>query len=102
MGRLVSGTMNASEIFTPAQGLDVHETEDGLIVFNPVTDRVHHLNHTAGAVFSLCDGARDGNQLAQAIASLFSLDAPPTQEVQTTLAELVGEGVLVARPSDGT
>ena len=39
--------------YSRAADLEVHETEDGLIVFNPATDRVHHLNHSAGALFEL-------------------------------------------------
>ena len=93
--------MSDLDRFAPAEGLDVHETEDGLIVFNPATDRVHHLNHTAGAVFVLCDGAKDVAQITQAVAELFALPAPPTEEVKTALDELVTEGVLVAAPQEG-
>lgn len=93
--------MNDADGFTPADGLDVHETEDGLIVFNPATDRVHHLNHTAGAVFSLCDGTKSGEQIAAAVATLFALDTPPSEQVQSTLDDLVDVGVLIASPIDG-
>ena len=92
--------MRETDRFGPADGLDVHETEDGLIVFNPATDRVHHLNHTAGAVFTLCDGFLGQAEIAQAVATLFSLDAPPVVEVQAALEELVTEGVLVATPAE--
>ncbi len=78
-----------------AEGLDVHETEDGLIVFNPATDRVHHLNHTAGAVFELCDGSRDGGQVVEAVTELFSLDQSPVDIVETAIEELTDEGVLL-------
>jgi hypothetical protein len=94
--------MTAGHGFAPSEGLDVHETEDGLIIFNPATDRVHHLNHTAGTVFVLCDGSRDGGAIAREMAAMFALDAPPVQEVERALAELVGEGVLVAKPLAGS
>ncbi len=90
--------MSDSDGFKPVEGLDVHETEDGLIVFNPATDRVHHLNHTAGAVFVLCDGKKTASQLAQAVGELFGLSEQPTEGVSSALQELVGEGVLVAGP----
>ena len=38
--------------YTHAAALEVHETDDGLVVFNPATDRVHHLNYTAGGCSS--------------------------------------------------
>lgn len=87
--------------FKPASGLDVHETEDGLIVFNPATDRVHHLNHTAGAVFVLCDGSKTGSDVAQAVAELFELADPPLQDVHSALEKLVVEGVLVPETAPG-
>lgn len=79
----------------PVEGLDVHETEDGLIVFNPATDRVHHLNHTAGAVFVLCDGSKDELEIAREVGALFALEEQPTQAVRAALADLVDEGLLV-------
>jgi len=93
--------MTHADRFKPASGLDVHETEDGLIVFNPATDRVHHLNHTAGAVFVLCDGSKTESDVAQAVAELFALSDPPTRDVHAALETLVGEGVLVPEPAAG-
>ena len=37
-------------------GLDVNQVKDGLIVYDPARDRVHYLNNTAAAIFTLCDG----------------------------------------------
>jgi len=90
--------MSAASGYIAVDGLDVHETEDGLILFNPATDRVHHLNHTAGAIFVLCDGSRDEGGLVAAIRETFSLPDPPTELVRTTISELVEEGVLVPVP----
>jgi hypothetical protein len=45
--------------YTHAAALEVHETDDGLVVFNPATDRVHHLNYTAGVLFEFCRDPRD-------------------------------------------
>ena len=78
-----------------AGGLEVHEAQDGLVVFNPETDRVHHLNGTAAVVFELCDGTRDTSDLPALVAELFSLDDPPTEAVSEGLGQLIEQGVLV-------
>ncbi len=75
--------------------LEVHETEDGLIVFNPATDRVHHLNYTAGVLFELCQGTRDTAELASMMAELYALEETPTEAAETSLQQLVAEGLVV-------
>ena len=75
-------------------GLDVHEVEDGLVVYDPATDRVHYLNPTASVVLSFCDGTRTEAELADLVRAAWSLDVPPTGEVRTCLAQLRSEGVL--------
>ena len=89
--------MNRSSktLYQQVEGLDVHEAEDGLIIFNPGTDRVHHLNSTAGVVFSLCDQPRSGLALIESFTELFDLEQHSAQAVQTVLAQLSEEGVLV-------
>ena len=78
----------------PATGLDVHEVEDGLVVFDAATDRVHYLNPTASVVFSLCDGTRTTDEIAELLRSAWDLDATPNDDVATCLVQLRGEGVL--------
>jgi hypothetical protein len=81
--------------YTRAVDLDVHETEDGLIVFDASTDRVHHLNFSAGALFELCRGTHDVTELAALMADLYDLSEPPIETVESGLRQLVEEGVLV-------
>ena len=87
--------MSSSVKYIRAENLDVHETDDGLIVFDPSTDQVHHLNFSAGVLFELCAKARDATELAQMAANLYELDAPPTEEIETGLRQLLAEGVLI-------
>ena len=77
-----------------ASGLDVHEVEDGFVVFDASTDRVHYLNPTATVVFSLCDGTRTAGEVAELVQSAWELDAPPVDEVVACIAQLRDEGVL--------
>jgi hypothetical protein len=79
-----------------APGLEVHEAQDGLVVFNPATDRVHHLNSTAAALFELCAEARSGEELTNLITDLYELENPPAEAVDEGLRQLLAEGVLVS------
>ena len=78
----------------PVDGLDVHEVEDGLVVYHGDTDRVHYLNATAAVVLSLSDGTRTADELAELVQAAWELDAPPLAEVQACVIQLRAEGVL--------
>ena len=78
----------------PAEGLDVHEVDDGLVVFDASTDRVHYLNPTAAVVFAFCDGTRTTDDLADLVQSAWELDAAPVTDVVACVAQLRDEGVL--------
>ncbi len=75
-------------------GLDVNEVKDGLVVYDPKTDRVHYLNATASIVFSVCDGAHDRADIARIVGTAFSLDEPPVDDVDECLATFEREGLL--------
>ncbi len=75
-------------------GLDIHEVEDGLVVYDASADRVHYLNSTASVVLSLCDGMKTDAELAEVVRSAWRLDAAPIGDVRTCLAQLRREGVV--------
>ena len=79
----------------PAPGLDVHEVDDGLVVYDTATDRVHYLNATATLVFGLCTGSHDDEQIVE-LVSRVSTEAPGSAEadVHACLAQLRTEGII--------
>lgn len=77
-----------------ADGLDVHEVEDGLVVYDLGTDRVHYLNPTASAILTFCDGTRTEADLAAIVKDAWSLEQPPVADVHDCLVQLRREGVL--------
>ena len=79
---------------TVIDGLDVNEVKDGLIVYDPKRDRVHYLNGSAGVVFTLCDGAHSGTQIAEVVSVAFELDALPLTDVDRCLTTFANEGLL--------
>ena len=85
--------------YARAENLEIHESEDGLIVFNPATDRVHHLNHTAGVIFELCEVPTPEVQLLEQVVKLYSLESTQESSILQGLEQLLDEGVLIV--SDG-
>lgn len=79
---------------TVTDGLDVNEVDDGLVVYDEVSDRVHYLNPTASIVFALCDGEHDHAAMAGVLAEAFHLDEPPAAAVDDALRQLAREGLL--------
>ena len=58
------------------------------------TDRVHYLNPTASVVFSLCDGTRTTEEVAELVRSAWELETAPLSDVSDCIAQLRDEGVL--------
>lgn len=77
-----------------AGDLEIHETEDGLIVYQESTSRVHHLNQTAAVILELCDGVRDVAEISRTLAELFGLAESPVAETSACIGELVREGLV--------
>jgi PqqD family protein of HPr-rel-A system len=83
-----------SDLLKMADGLEVHETDDGLIVYQQSTDRVHHLNQTAAVILYLCDGTQTAEAIAEAVAEVFGLSDPPTAETEECIGRLEREGLI--------
>ena len=78
----------------PAPDLDVHEVEDGLVVYDLTNDRVHYLNPTASLVFALCDGKHDIEEIIEMVRAAWELPDRPEVEVLACLEQLRDEGVI--------
>jgi hypothetical protein len=75
-------------------GLETHEVDDGLVVYQSATDRVHYLNPTASVVFELCTGEHSDAEIEGLVGAAWDLPEPPRAEVQACLAQLREEGVV--------
>lgn len=76
--------------------LDITEVDDGLVVFEPTSRRVHHLNVTATLVFELCTGENTVDEIVGMVQRAFGLGEPPAAEVEHLVESLRGERLLVA------
>lgn len=81
--------------------LEVNEAEDGLVVYDPGTDMVHHLNPSAAVIFDLCDGSRDPESIARVLGEAYHLDASPLDEAIAGLRDLA-ERRLIRWDDHGT
>ena len=87
-------TAENSSLPRRVDGLEVHEVEDGFVIYQEGSSRVHCLNHTAAMVFEFVDGARSAETIASLLARVFGLDAAPMAETEACLEQLRVEGVL--------
>ena len=78
-----------------AEGLEVHEVDDGLVVYQSQPECVHHLNNTAAIVFELCDGENTVPEISGQLAGAFGLAEVPDRVAENCLADLWSKGVIV-------
>ena len=79
---------------TRVEGLEAHEVDDGMVVYQQSTDRVHYLNPTAAVVFELCTGDHTEMEIAALVGEAWELPELPGEEVQRCLAQLQEEGLV--------
>ncbi|HEX3796177.1 MAG TPA: hypothetical protein VHV57_16915 [Acidimicrobiales bacterium] len=84
-----------SELPLARTDLDINEVDDGLVIYDVVTDRVHYLNLTASVVFVECTGENDEAAIAGALKEIFGLQELPTAETKECLSSLWTQGLLV-------
>jgi hypothetical protein len=86
----------ASPEFLPCQlaELDLTESDDGYIIYEPEKDKVHHLNPTAVLILELCDGATSIAGIAELVKEAYGLTFVPLSDVQGTIATLSAEGLV--------
>ena len=83
-------------LFKPnrVDGLEAHEVDDGLVVYQAATDRVHYLNPVASVVYELCTGDHTEAEIVEIVGAAWGLADAPTTEVRLALEQLQAEGML--------
>jgi hypothetical protein len=74
--------------------LEINEADDGLVIYDPTHDKVHHLNTSASMIFDLCDGTRDVEAIAQVLAEAYDLSAPPREDAVAGLDDLADRELI--------
>jgi hypothetical protein len=78
-----------------AEGLEIHEVDDGLLVYQAQPECVHHLNNTAAVVFELCDGQNTVPEISEQLAQVFGLARTPGGTAEKCIADFRDKGVIV-------
>ena len=80
-----------------APGIEIREVTDGFVAYDPARDRLHFLNLTATLLLESCDGNLCARELPELLAAAYRLEEPPVGEVETCIARLLDEGLLICR-----
>jgi hypothetical protein len=78
-----------------AENLEIHEVDDGLVVYQSEPECIHHLNNTAAIVFELCDGGNTVPEISGQLAGAFGVAEVPDQVAEECIADLWSKGVIV-------
>ncbi len=87
--------MNASDVPRPKDGVLFRELENGCVLYDAETEKVHSLNLTAGVIWCLIDGARSLGDIADEVAERSDAD-PETVlgDVLRAADEFARQGLL--------
>jgi Trypsin-co-occurring domain 2/Coenzyme PQQ synthesis protein D (PqqD) len=77
-----------------AEGLEILEVADGLMVYQADPECVHHLNNTAAIVFELCDGTNTVPEIGEQLAAVFGLDGRSAGVVEECITELWSKSII--------
>ena len=71
------------------------EVDGEFFLYDPVTDRIVLINHSAAVIFELCDGTRTEEEIAAEVQRLYDSKAEQLDdEVRATLAEFTAQGLI--------
>lgn len=77
-----------------SRDFEVSEVEDGYVVFDETSQRVHYLNATAALVYEFADGTRTVEDIAGLVSAVFEQSSPATAEVHDALEMLRREQLV--------
>jgi hypothetical protein len=95
-------TQQGRRFYKARDGLDRNEVHDGYVIYDNVKAQVIFLNPTAAAVFELCDGGADLDDIAEAMRDAFDLPQPPLADVAACLKSLQEQGLVDICPQSSS
>ncbi len=75
-------------------GLDINESADGFVIYDPDTDKVHFLNHTTVVILEFCNGKNTEEEIVALIGKAYHLDEVPEKEILSIIGKLNEEGLI--------
>lgn len=77
------------------EGLDINESADGYVIYDPANDKVHFLNHTTVVILELCNGKNSEKKIVELIGKAYQLDDVPEKEILAAIQQLKDEGLIL-------
>lgn len=75
--------------------LDLSPADDGYIIYQPASDRVHFLNPTAVLILELCNGENSPEQIVDLVKEAYGLPDAPVKDVHEALKQFKADGLLL-------
>ncbi len=95
---LADGALTRDTVLTLVPRCTVRHQEDQFLVYNPDTDELHLLPHTAYYAMRMCDGMATVSATAKRLGHAWSLSLEEAEEqLMPLFAGLVERGILEAR-----
>jgi PqqD family protein of HPr-rel-A system len=76
-----------SDLPVRSEAIEINPVDDGYVVYDPDSDRVHFLNHTAAVVLELCTGTNSLADIAAGVRGAYGL----ADSLETQVSECVGK-----------
>ena len=87
--------LHESSILVARQELQYRELDDGGVIYDPVTERIHTLNASAAYIWNCCDGSHTLQQIANELHQYANVPLEKAiDDVQQTAAQFQKEGLL--------
>lgn len=74
--------------------IEINPVDDGYVVYDPDSDRVHYLNHTAAVVLELCTGANSLADIAARVRAAYGLTDSLEMQVSECVDKLRAERLV--------
>lgn len=95
MGRLLYALETMSLHAERSPGILLSPLGDAAVAYDLITEKVHHLNGTAGAILAACDGDGDPSSIADDWAALAGTDtAQVTADIDRIIATFTSLGLV--------
>ena len=77
------------------KNVEIGQVEDGYVIYQPLDDRVHYLNHTAVVILESCTGNNSVDDIVSIVQDAFQLSTSPEKDVIDCLENMIKEGLVV-------
>ena len=83
-----------NQTYKQTSGCEMSQMDDGYVVYQAQTEKVHYLNPTAAMVYELCGTELTVSDIAAYVGNAFSLPQPPLAEVTACIDDLLKQGLI--------